>query len=1256
MSSIFELDQEGWERRVADSRLEPVEEGGPGWFDDVFSATGQGIMRGGARVGQFLGYAAAPFIPYRKDHPEDLDPYFRGLDETVNSAVDFWTPDARTTGVVGKVLGGLGEIALPLAAAGGNPALLVGSQQMGTTADLAREGVDPTTAVMVGGLQGAATAVGFKIPVLGKTTAQRVFTSAVGNAGLNMATTFAQQKALEGGGYDALAEQYDPLDVEGRTIDLLIGAAFGFLPQGPRAMPRSDRNAVLAAANARHFQVDTAPGRPLDTAASAAHQRAMETAIEQLLRDEPVAVPPEVLDGNFEPRPARDEKETMEALREVLGDIPEPRAEVTPRVETSFEFTPSRSLRPEEKVIEQRFGEQLKGDIAAAERRYAALEDSRGGKILNVDTARELSDDYLKDRTKSSPVHEPASAFIKRLYAKKLSEPPKDGELPVVLFTAGGTGAGKSTAIKDALGGLADTAQIVYDTNMNGVASSIQKVDQALAAGKSVTIVYTFRDPVMALKEGALPRAMRQEKKFGSGRTVPLEEHLKTHLGAREAMERIASHYTGDSRVQVIVLDNTGSAGSAKPVALGSIPKFDKQAYNSLREQAVATLEAERTAGRISDAVYRGFAPVESASVARGVESEGGPGARRESQSQREEGVARFEDGKSSPPKPGEPFLVIRVADAPTLENGNAGNPQSIAGFLMRLDDASRSQPVGAEKSNTLYVHEVIAPPEFAKYELGTQRKQMAGDAVGRKANDDGVVYSFPEGKFQSRLVAEIPLRDLKGIDFDDLGTIAGGKRLEQFVEQRLAPTVSVATATGRKIEVRSKLIELEDAMTSDRTEYPQELQPRQRGARKALDNQVRDIAQNLDPARLGDSAEADRGAPITGPGNVVESGNGRVMALRYVYENLPEKAAEYRTFLEAEGYDLTGMKQPILVRERVTELSMDERRAFTVEANQAATAALSPVERAQADARILDAATLSQLRGGDIVATQNVGFVRLFLEQIPTGERNAMLNPDGTVSQEGVRRLQAALLAKAYGGKPESNSTLGRLLESTDSDMRSALGALLDAAPAFARLRQSIVDGKVGGEYDISGALTQAIENTAQLRMRGSSLRDYLAQQDMLTQRPPIVDDLMKALYDRSGTRMAGREKIAASLTKYAGQAAKQRLDQGSLFAEAPVAPEKLVASSAADDAESAAPRVTDMFGLRTPQTGAVAAVKEVLAEQDIPVATGELDADGNPVVRSGREVMAEAEAGIRKAEEDGKGFEAAVNCFLTRGLDDAA
>lgn len=275
--------------------------------------------------------------------------------------------------------------------------------------------------------------------------------------------------------------------------------------------------------------------------------------------------------------------------------------------------------RAPDNPIEQRFASQLNQDYGGAVKQYSELPDSQGGKVLNVDTARELSPDYLKDRTQSAAVHEPASAFIKKLYAQKLAEAPSPGEDNTVLFTGGGTGAGKSSAIKGALGDVVDRSQIVYDTNLNSIESSQTKIDQALAAGKDVKIAYVYRDPVEALTGGALPRAMRQETRYGTGRTVPLNSHLDTHAGSNEAIRAIAEHYSGNPRVQIDIIDNSRGLGQATTIPLESLPPLD---YHGAREQAIQALEQEHQAGRISSSVYNGFAQGKDVGPGTGGESE----------------------------------------------------------------------------------------------------------------------------------------------------------------------------------------------------------------------------------------------------------------------------------------------------------------------------------------------------------------------------------------------------------------------------------------------------------------------------------------------------------------------------------------------------------------------------------------------------------------------------------------------------------
>lgn len=1224
----------------------------------------------------------------------------------------------------------------------GGAALLGGSEAVNRYNDLTAQGVNAGTAAESAGVTGVLQGAGALFPGgWGAGLVKRIATGVAGNVGLGIASRFADHAVLEHGGYTDMANQQKVMDGSQVIADAVLGAGFGYLSHlhaGAEASALAQRQKLLDAIGplgqsagaedaARTVELAAAdrrasPGVPTDPASQAAHQSALQSATTSLLRGESV----DVSDSGIENAQmlARPEEPQEDLGRQVIAQafrnagvqgaeqrLADLEAGLTARLRGEPVQAPAQepitenvkegaaqpapapgqiplteipraeegSLSSDDRSIETRFAMQLAGDYEGMKARYAALPDSNGGKILNTDTARELSPDYLADRTKSAAVHEPASWFVKRLYAEKLAQPPGPGEDPLVLFTGGGTGAGKSTAVRDALGPLAQRAQIVFDTNMNGEESSIEKIDQATAAGKKVVIAYVHRDPVESLVQGALTRAMRQEREHGSGRTVPIEKHVNTHVGANEAIRHIAAHYEADPRVAVHIIDNTGGPGGSKLIELEKLPRLD---YNKTREEASTALEAAHTQGRISPAVYRGFRgehPVEHAGTP--AEEQGaGAGARGQLEPQRaEQRPDQLTDERDQAEvAPGTPFLAFRASSEPSAElaNRNAANADSVGSFLQRLEEPEGAVPAGrvGKEPKVINVYRVEHQGGFEPYaafnqgKAGREGQYQTHGRVGREFRQregGGIVYSFPEGgKYRSEHLGSVPIAELRQAlkergygNFDEAGSRETANALRELVQKRFtspeqAGAHTVMTATGRRIAVAPKVMELRDLVTSDHPEYPQELQPRQRGARAALTEQVRGIARNLNPELLGNAPEADRGAPITGPGNVVESGNGRAFALREVYADHPEKAAQYRAYLQKLGYNVAGMKEPVLVRRRLTQLQGDERRAFTVEVNQTSVAALSPVERAQADARLLDGGVLSQLRSGDLATAQNAPFVRSFLERLPEAERNELVNPDGTVSQAGVRRLQSAVLAKAYGGAPESNAVLGRMLESTDNDMRSTMGAMLDAAPAFAKLRQAIEDGKISKEYDLSKALTQAVETVAQVREKGQALGEFLKQEDMLTRRPAVVDALMKALYDRKGERIGARDKVARTLMNYADRAISQRLDQGMLFGDAPVPPERLLASDESVKEEVGEPQPgADMFGLRTPQgktpaRGAAAVAAQALERNpnlEMPDETGEPQ-------RARAELMA-AEQGVSDAEARAKvATDAAANCFGQR------
>jgi ADP-Ribosyltransferase in polyvalent proteins len=261
---------------------------------------------------------------------------------------------------------------------------------------------------------------------------------------------------------------------------------------------------------------------------------------------------------------------------------------------------------PDPEKVKARFAEELKNpDIEAI---YNGRPDSLNGKVLNTDVARELSSDYLVNRSLGATVHEQSNKFIKKLYAKRLAEAPKNNELPVVLFTAGGTGAGKTSAILQGDPTALDDRQIVYDTNMATYESSKEKVEQALAAGKAVQIILTIRDPIDGFINGALKRAMRQEQEFGTGRAVPILNHASTYIGAPITVQKLAEDYKDDPRVSVRVLDNSFGKNNAVEISVANANKYVYNSQDELEQILMEVLKNEYEKGTISEAVARATA------------------------------------------------------------------------------------------------------------------------------------------------------------------------------------------------------------------------------------------------------------------------------------------------------------------------------------------------------------------------------------------------------------------------------------------------------------------------------------------------------------------------------------------------------------------------------------------------------------------------------------------------------------------------
>lgn len=369
------------------------------------------------------------------------------------------------------------------------------------------------------------------------------------------------------------------------------------------------------------------------------------------------------------------------------------------------------------------------------------------------------------------------------------------------------------------------------------------------------------------------------------------------------------------------------------------------------------------------------------------------------------------------------------------------------------------------------------------------------------------------------------------------------------------AGEVAIAPS-GARVAVRPEIVEL-----SSLAPATGDLQVRNRTPDNAASvAQIEDIAINLDPARLMPNVDASQGSPIVGPDGVVDSGNGRVAAIARAYDAYPERAAAYRQALVDAGYpDAATMQNPVLVSRRTTDLSPAARAQFNADVNGPTTARLSAVELAAMDRNALtDSVMAAHDNEAPITAASNRGFVARFLGELPQNERNSLVDPQGNLSADGVRRIENALVAAAYGDVDAG--ALRKFAEATDDNTRSIVGALADVAGKWVNMRRAILRGEISPDYDVTPELTEALRKLSTWRDQaarekrpvGTVIKEGMAQGDMLSGSMPIATKLfVRSFYQNADfTVAAGRETIAARLSDLVKAA--QELGQPDMLGDA--------------------------------------------------------------------------------------------------------
>lgn len=325
---------------------------------------------------------------------------------------------------------------------------------------------------------------------------------------------------------------------------------------------------------------------------------------------------------------------------------------------------------------------------------------------------------------------------------------------------------------------------------------------------------------------------------------------------------------------------------------------------------------------------------------------------------------------------------------------------------------------------------------------------------------------------------------------------------------------------------------------------------------------QITQMSNDIEPMFLTDSNIASDGAPIVGSDyagkeghSIVESGNGRIMALRTAYEN--GKADHYKKHLveEAESFGIdpetiSSMKNPILVRERVNKLDDQQKAKFAKEANKSSVSQMTAIEQAVEDSNYLGGVSyLNPTEGGRITNNNNSDFIKEFFTQVldnDSREVGKLLNSKGQLNDEGERRITNAVFVSVYG----ANSDVMNKLIMKDSDQTKKITAgMLAAAPRMAKFKKVMTDND-RHDMDIASNFIDALTAMEDLKRDGVPLEQKL--RTIGWEEFGIKDDfkdpfkneevvgLLKMIQEFGSGSSGSSAKIASLLTNYADEAEK--------------------------------------------------------------------------------------------------------------------
>lgn len=237
------------------------------------------------------------------------------------------------------------------------------------------------------------------------------------------------------------------------------------------------------------------------------------------------------------------------------------------------------SLTPEEQEV----ADELRAILSApgADAAYNAIPETVGGKILNADSARELSPRFrtVRDRTAFTvATYEPARDYVYDRYMRTVSASRRKR----AVLLAGGAASGKSTSVKRAEGVAAD---VIFDSNCAQFDKACRMIDAAVKRQWVVFVFYMHRN-FRAAVAGMIDRAIKD------GRYIALtggngQDLASLHFNAQRTFVQLAERYSDTENVEIDALRNPWTPDNHEDptgISVKTLAPGGKRHYTSVEE------------------------------------------------------------------------------------------------------------------------------------------------------------------------------------------------------------------------------------------------------------------------------------------------------------------------------------------------------------------------------------------------------------------------------------------------------------------------------------------------------------------------------------------------------------------------------------------------------------------------------------------------------------------------------------------------